>query len=224
MRVLIAEDETELARGLKYLLEKESFMVELAYDGEEAIDYIDVEAFDVIVLDIMMPKKTGLDVLKYLRDKGLATPAMMLTAKAEIEDRVLGLESGADDYLPKPFSTKEFIARVKALSRRNAGYTSTNITLGNTTLDGNAYEITYKDKKVRLNNKEYKVAELLFQNPRHVFSTEQLMDLIWGMESDAEINVVWTTIGFVRKKLKDLGADAEIKTVRGAGYSLEVKA
>lgn len=221
MRVLIAEDEREIAKGLKFLLEKNKFSVDLACDGVEAIDFIESTDYDVIVLDIMMPRKNGLEVLKEIRAKNISIPVLMLTAKAEIEDRVAGLEAGADDYLPKPFATVEFIARVKALSRRNGGYTATNISFGNTCLECNSYELVCGDKKVSLNNKEYQVAEMFFRNPHYVFSTDHLMEKIWGLDSDAEIAVVWTNIGFVRKKLKSIGADVEIKTVRGAGYSLE---
>lgn len=223
MRILIAEDETELAKGLKFLLEKERFNVDIVHDGEDALAYFDSTEYDVVVLDIMMPKKNGLEVLKSIRKSGSSVPIMLLTAKAEIEDRVIGLESGADDYLPKPFATKEFIARVKALSRRNQGYNSEKMQVGDVVLDCNSYELVCGEKSVQLNNKEYQLAELFFKNPKHIFSTEQLMDIVWGLESNAEINVVWTTLGFIRKKIKELGASVEIKTIRGAGYALEDK-
>ncbi len=146
---------------------------------------------------------------------------MMLTAKSEIDDRVEGLECGADDYLPKPFSTKEFIARVKALSRRSTVYTSDRINIGNTYLDCNTYELIGAASSVRLNNKEFQLAELFFKYPDVVFSVTRLMDRIWGQESEAYIDVVWTYIGFLRKKLKQTSSNVEIKTVRGAGYILE---
>lgn len=222
MRILIAEDEAELARGLKFLLEKNKFTVDVVYDGAEALAYFGCTAYDVVVLDIMMPKINGLEVLKQIRESGSGVPIMMLTARAEIEDRVIGLEAGADDYLPKPFASREFVARVKALSRRNEGYTQSCLSYGRVQLDCNRYELICGGKRERLNNKEFQLMELLIRNPRMVFSSAHLMDKIWGQDSSADMNVVWTYVGFIRKKLKQIDADIEIKTVRGAGYSLEV--
>lgn len=221
MRVLIAEDELELAKGLKFLLEKNKFTVDTVYDGAEALAYFQGRAYDVVVLDIMMPKVNGLEVLRRIREMGSKVPILMLTAKAEIEDRVAGLEAGADDYLPKPFASREFIARVKALSRRNAGYTDLCLTVGKVQLDCNRYELSCGAKTVRLNNKEFQLIELFMRNPRLVFSAAHLMDKIWGQDSEADMNVVWTYVGFIRKKLKQIDGDIEIRTVRGAGYSLE---
>ncbi|MDE6184968.1 MAG: response regulator transcription factor [Lachnospiraceae bacterium] len=221
MRILIAEDEYELARGLKFLLEKNKFSMDVAYDGQQALDYFHSTGYDVIVLDIMMPKVNGLEVLKEIRRNGSGVPILMLTAKAEIEDRVAGLEAGADDYLPKPFASREFIARVKALSRRNAGYADLFLTFGNVKLDCNRYELICGSESVRLNNKEFQMIELFMRHPRFVFSTNHLMDKIWGQDSETDISVVWTYVGFIRKKLRQMDADIEIKTVRGAGYSLE---
>lgn len=221
MRVLIAEDELELAKGLKFLLEKNKFTVDTVYDGAEALAYFQARAYDVVVLDIMMPKVNGLEVLRRIREMGSKVPILMLTAKAEIEDRVAGLDAGADDYLPKPFASREFIARVKALSRRNAGYTDLCLTVGKVQLDCNRYELSCGAKTVRLNNKEFQLMELFMRNPRLVFSAAHLMDKIWGQDSEADMNVVWTYVGFIRKKLKQIDGDIEIRTVRGAGYSLE---
>lgn len=221
MRVLIAEDELELAKGLKFLLEKNKFTVDTVYDGAEALAYFQGRAYDVVVLDIMMPKVNGLEVLRRIREMGSKVPILMLTAKAEIEDRVAGLEAGADDYLPKPFASREFIARVKALSRRNTGYTDLCLTVGKVQLDCNRYELSCGAKTVRLNNKEFQLMELFMRNPRLVFSAAHLMDKIWGQDSEADMNVVWTYVGFIRKKLKQIDGDIEIRTVRGAGYSLE---
>ena len=221
MRILIAEDETELAKGLKFLLEKNKFTVDVVHDGEEALTYFQSRDYDVVILDIMMPKVNGLDVLKQIRESGSGVPVLMLTAKTEIEDRVAGLEAGADDYLPKPFASPEFIARVKALSRRNAGYAQQRLSFENVQLDCNRYELTCESRAVRLNNKEFQLMELFMRNPRFVFSTAHLMDKIWGQDSEADISVVWTYVGFLRKKLKELDADIEIRTARGAGYSLD---
>lgn len=221
MRILMAEDEIALARALKFLLEKNKFTVDLAHDGAEALERFQETAYDVIVLDIMMPKVDGLEVLSRIRRAGQKVPVLMLTAKAEIEDRVAGLEAGADDYLPKPFATREFMARVKALSRRNAGYADSFLTFGDVTLDCNRYELNCRGQSVGLNNKEFQLAELFFRHPRFVFSTNHLMDKIWGQDSQAGMDVVWTYIGFVRRKLREIGSSAQIKTVRGAGYCLE---
>lgn len=221
MRILIAEDEAELAKGLKFLLEKNKFTVDIVNNGAEALTYFQSRDYDVVILDIMMPKVNGLEVLRQIREAGSGVPVLMLTAKAEIEDRVAGLEAGADDYLPKPFASPEFIARVKALSRRNAGYTETCLSFGTVQLDCNRYEMSCGNRVVRLNNKEFQVMELFMRNPRFVFSTAHLMDKIWGQDSEADISVVWTYVGFLRKKLKELEADVEIRTARGAGYFLE---
>lgn len=221
MRILIAEDEQTLAKALKFLLEKNKYTVDLVFNGADALAYGMETAYDAVILDIMMPQMNGLEVLRQLRRERSAVPVMMLTAKGEIEDRVLGLESGADDYLPKPFATQEFLARVKALTRRSAGYSGQVLTLGQTTLDCNCYELSSGAHTVRLNNKEYQLLELFFQHPRFVFSTKYLMEKIWGLDSQADVSVVWTYIGFIRKKLKEIGADVAIQTVRGAGYCLE---
>lgn len=221
MRVLIAEDEAELARGLKYLLEKNRFTVDIVGNGADALDYFHSMQYDVIVLDIMMPKRNGLEVLSQIREEGAGVPVMLLTAKGEIEDRVAGLDLGADDYLPKPFATREFIARVRALARRNTGYNDCLLSFGNIRLDCNCYELSCGKEKIRLNNKEYQLLELFLRHPRFVFSTEHLMNRIWAQDSEANMDVVWTYVGYVRKKLKKLGADVKIQTVRGAGYSLE---
>ena len=221
MRVLIAEDEVSLAKGLKFLLEKNNFTVDIVHNGVDALAYTGSVAYDAVILDIMMPGKDGLSVLTELRAGGSSVPVMMLTAKAEIEDRVEGLDRGADDYLPKPFATQEFLARVRALARRNTGYAEKIISFGNTLLDCGSYELRCGNETVRLNNKEFQVLELFFRHPHHVFSSEHIMDKLWNLEADVGIDVVWTYIGFVRKKLRSVGADVEIRTVRGAGYALE---
>ena len=222
MRVLIAEDEVATAKAIKLLLEKAKFSVDIVHNGIDAWDYARTGQYEVIVLDIMMPGMSGLDVLSRIRSTGMTTPVLMLTAKAEVEDRVVGLESGADDYLPKPFATRELIARVKALGRRSENYSDTTKKLGNLELDSNRYEMRVGDQSVNLTNKEYQLIELFITHPGYVFSTDHLMDKIWGYETGSEIDVVWTHIGFVRKKLRTLSANVEIKTIRGAGYALEV--
>ena len=217
-----AEDEVATAKALKLLLEKSKFSVDIVHTGTDAWDYVKEGAYEVVVLDIMMPGLSGLEVLERMRKEGFKTPVLMLTAKSEIEDQVAGLDAGADDYLSKPFATSELIARVKALGRRSENYTDSLKTAGDLTLDSNRYEMRAGDKSVSLTNKEFQLMELFVTHPRFVFSTEHLMDKIWGLESNSDIDVVWTHIGFVRKKLKSIDSKAEIKTIRGAGYSLEV--
>lgn len=221
MRILIAEDETELAKALKYLLEKNKFTVDLVRNGAEALDAFRCTGYDVIVLDIMMPEVNGLEVLKTIRREKSGVPVMLLTARAEVEDRVEGLELGADDYLPKPFATREFIARVKALSRRNQGYADSTLSYGDVRLDCNRYELSCGEERVRLNNKEFQLTELFLRHPGFVFSTSHLMEKVWGQDSEADVDVVWTYVGFIRRKLQQIRGGVEIRTVRGAGYSLE---
>ncbi len=222
MKILIAEDEISTAKALKVILEKSKFSVDIVHNGTDAWSYIQSGSYEVIVLDIMMPGMNGLEVLAKIRENNIKTPVLMLTAKAELEDRVAGLDAGADDYLAKPFATSELIARVKALGRRSEVYSDSVKSLGNLVLDSNKYEMRVGSKSVTLTNKEYQLIELFILHPGFVFSTEHLMEKIWGLDSESYIDVVWTHIGFVRKKLKQLDANVEIKTIRGAGYSLEV--
>ena len=221
MRILIAEDEVTIARALKVMLEKDKYTVDAVHNGDDALAYLRATRYDALVLDIMMPGRDGLEVLKTARAEGVTTPALFLTAKAEIADRVAGLDAGADDYLPKPFAASEFLARVRALTRRSSAYAPSVLTFGNAALDCNQYSLKAAAGEVRLNNKEYQLAELFFRHPRQVFSSEHLMERVWGLDSAAEMDVVWTYIGFLRKKLKQIGATVEIRTIRGAGYALE---
>ena len=221
MKVLIAEDEISIANALKVMLTKNKYIVDVVYNGNEALEYITQFSYDVLILDIMMPETDGLTVLKEIRKQGITTPTLFLSAKSDIEDKVIGLDAGADDYLAKPFASKEFLARVRALTRRSEAFSTNIMTLGNTTLDCNSYTL-YTDKAgVRLNNKEFLLMELFLRHPRQVFSTERLMDNVWEQDSNSELDVVWTYIGFLRKKLKSIDSNIEIKTIRGAGYLLE---
>ena len=223
MRILIADDEQGIAKALKVILEKNKFAVDAVFNGTDALDYIMSTPYDAIVLDIMMPGLDGLTVLSRAREAGIKTPVMLLTAKSEIADRVAGLECGADDYLPKPFATAEFVARVRALTRRSESYTHSVITVGSTQLDSGRYELRCGDKSAALSNKEYQLMELFMRSPRRVFSTEHIMELIWGFDAEAETDVIWTYISFLRKKLRQIDSDAEIKTIRGAGYALDTR-
>lgn len=223
MRILIADDEQGIAKALKVILEKNKFAVDAVFNGTDALDYIMSTPYDAIVLDIMMPGLDGLTVLSRAREAGIKTPVMLLTAKSDISDRVAGLECGADDYLPKPFATAEFVARVRALTRRSESYTHSVITVGTTQLDSGRYELRCGDKSAALSNKEYQLMELFMRSPRRVFSTEHIMELIWGFDAEAETDVIWTYISFLRKKLRQIDSDTEIKTIRGAGYALDTR-
>lgn len=221
MRILMADDEMEIAKALKLLLEKQKFTVDTVFNGEDAWMYLQQMDYNVVILDIMMPGMDGLEVLSRMRAEKMVVPVLLLTARGELEDRVAGLNAGADDYLPKPFAVSELIARVKALSRRSMNYANCVLSVGNLELNCNSYELSTGQKAVRLNNKEYQMMELFMNHPKHIFSAGHMMEKIWGSDSDADMDVVWTYIGFLRKKLRDLGTDVEIRTVRGAGYVLE---
>ncbi|MBO6061581.1 MAG: response regulator transcription factor [Clostridia bacterium] len=220
MRILLAEDEKALSKAIVKIFEKNNWSVDAVYNGEDALAYLEVGCYDAAVLDIMMPKMDGITVLKRARAEGIAVPILMLTAKAEIEDRVLGLDSGANDYLPKPFDTRELLARLRSFTRSRAE-ADTKLNFGNVTLDRAAYELSTPTGSFRLANKEYQMMEYLMVNPRRVISPEMFMEKIWGYDSEAEINVVWVYISYLRKKLAALQANVQIKSTRNAGYSLE---
>ena len=221
MRLLLAEDEKDLSRALCAVLKHNNYSVDAVYDGQEAVDYGLCENYDGIILDIMMPKKNGIEVLKELREKGVDTPILILTAKAETDDKIAGLDAGADDYLTKPFSMGELMARIRAITRRKAEFSPNLLAFGNLSLDRSSYELSVGESSIRLGNKEFQMIEMLLSNPGRLISTEQFMERIWGYETEAEINVVWVYISYLRKKLSTLGADLEIKAVRGVGYTLE---
>ena len=220
MRILLAEDERSLARALVRILEKNNYAAEAVYNGEDALAYLENGNYDAAILDIMMPKMDGLTVLKKLRQQGNSIPVLMLTAKAEVDDKVLGLDSGANDYLTKPFDTRELLARLRAMTRRHSAADST-LRIGNIALDRAAFTLYSPSGSFRLTSKEYQMMEMLMNDPRCLISTERFMEKIWGLDSDAEINVVWVYISYLRKKLSALNADIQIRSARNAGYSLE---
>ena len=222
MRVLLAEDEKALSRVLVSIFEKNNYSVDPVYDGEDALAYLQSENYDVAVLDIMMPKMDGITVLRKLRESGNNLPVLMLTAKSEVEDKVLGLDSGANDYLAKPFDTKELLARIRAITRSRA-VADNKLRMGNIALDRATFELSSPFGSFRLANKEFQMIEMLLSNPRNVVATERFMERIWGFDTDVEINVVWVYISYLRKKLDALSADVAIKASRNAGYSLEEK-
>lgn len=220
MRILLAEDELSLARALVKILEKNNYTAEAVHNGLDALDYLESGDYDAAILDIMMPKMDGITVLKKLREQGNGIPVIMLTAKAEVDDKVLGLDSGANDYLTKPFDTKELLARLRAITRRQGG-ADTKLTFGNITLDQASFELSSPAGSFRLANKEFQMMQMLMRNPHYLISTERFMEKIWGFDSDSEINVVWVYISYLRKKLAALHANIQIKVTRNAGYSLE---
>ena len=221
MRILVADDEPEMTMVLEALLNREHYSVDVVCNGQDALDFGLSTNYDCIVLDIMMPRLDGIQVLQALRAKNIATPVLLLTAKSQIEDRVTGLDSGADDYLPKPFDNREFTARVRALTRRGAEYTPSILTVGNVTLDCSNFELKCGSSCIRLGNKEFQILELLMRQKGRLISTEQFMEHIWGYDSNAEINVVWAYISYLRRKLGAVGANIRISARRGQGYVLE---
>ncbi|MFL0251953.1 response regulator transcription factor [Clostridium neuense] len=223
MRLLLAEDEKELSNALVAILKHNNYSVDAVYDGAAAIDFAFSENYDALILDIMMPKLSGLEVLEQLRKKGIYTPVLMLTARAEIEDRIVGLDKGADDYLSKPFAMGELLARIRAMTRRKSEFTPNIIEVGNISLNKENYELSNEKSSLRLGNKEFQMLEMLMNNPKRLISAEQFMERIWGYDSEAETNVVWVYISYLRKKLEALEANVKIKAVRGAGYKLEVE-
>ncbi len=222
MRLLFAEDEKSLSKAVTAILIKNNYSVDAVYDGQEALDYLETENYDGVILDVMMPKLDGFSVLKKMRAAGNKTPVLMLTAKSEIEDRVLGLDSGANDYLTKPFATPELLARIRAMTRTMTAQTDTRLHVGNITLDSASYELSGPSGNFKLANKEYQMLEMLMRNPKKLISAESFMDRIWGYDSESELNVVWVYISYLRKKLSAVGADVVLKAQRGVGYYLEV--
>ena len=220
MRILYAEDEVALARAVAKILEKNNYTVDVVRNGLDALDYMQNGNYDIAILDIMMPKMDGITLLRRLRTTGITIPIIMLTAKAEIDDKVLGLDSGANDYLTKPFDTKELLARIRVLTRGQRPVDST-IQFGNISLDRTTFALSSASGSFRLANKEFQMMEILMSNPKILVSSEQFMEKIWGYDANAEINVVWVYISYLRKKLNALHAYIQIKSTRNAGYTLE---
>lgn len=223
MKLLYAEDERLMSEAVVDVLTFHKYKVDAVYDGEEALDYIKSEQYDGIILDVMMPKMDGIEVLKRLRSMGIKTPVMMLTAKDAIEDKISGLDSGADDYLAKPFAMGEFLARVRAMLRRREEYSPSIMTLGNVKLNTASYELSTPTSSLALSRIEYQMMELLMLNKGIYLSTDDLLTKVWGYDSDAEVGVVWVYISYLRKKLAFMEADIEIYAKRNIGYMLRQK-
>lgn len=221
MRILLAEDENALSSALAAILKHNNYSVDTVYDGQAALEYLESEIYDLLILDIMMPKKDGITVLKELRKHNNQIPVIMLTAKSEIDDKILGLDCGADDYVTKPFVAKELLARIRAVTRRKSGVADNVLSFGNVVLNRATYELSVKENAVKLGHKEFQMFEMLMENPSGVISAERFMEKIWGYDSETEMSVVWTYISFLRKKLAGIGANVQIKANRNIGYSLE---
>lgn len=223
MRLLLAEDEKSLSHALVTILEKSHYSVDAVYDGQEALEYLESEAYDGLILDIMMPKVDGITVLKTIRKQGNKIPVLILSAKSEIEDKVDGLDAGANDYLAKPFDARELLARIRVITRVNTESNDSLIRFGHVTLNRKTYVLKGEKAEFKLANKEFQMMELLMANPHQVLSTDRFFEKIWGYESDTEINIVWVYIAYLRKKLLKMHADIEIKAHRNVGYSVELK-
>ena len=221
MRLLIAEDDPKLLKSLVHIFETNHYVVDGVSDGSLAFDYASSGEYDGLVLDIMMPGIDGINLLKKLRKDGVTTPALFLTAKTEIYQKIEGLDAGADDYLPKPFATGELLARVRAMLRRKDNFVPDLLRFGDLVLNRSTYEIAYNGMAQSLSGKEFQVMEILMQQPGVIVTAEQLITHIWGWETDVDTSVIWVHISNIRKKLDALSAPVAIRFVRNAGYILE---
>lgn len=221
MRLLLAEDEAALSKALTAILERNNYSVDSVCDGQAALEYLESDNYDGVILDIMMPKIDGITVLRKLRQKGSLVPVLLLTAKSEVDDKVLGLDAGANDYLTKPFHSRELLARIRAMTRTQTAHPDSQLQMGNVALNRASFELSTPSGSYRLANKEFQMMEMLMSNPKCLISSERFMEKIWGYDSEAEINVVWVYISYLRKKLAALHATIHIKASRNAGYSLE---
>ncbi len=222
MRLLIAEDDAKLLKSLKHIFESNKYTVDGVSNGMDAYDYAVTDEYDGIVLDIMMPGMDGVEVLRSIRKKGISTPVLFLTAKTEVYQRVEGLDAGADDYLPKPFSTQELLARVRAMLRRKEHYVPSVLQVNGLTLNCSTYELSFSAQSCSLSGREFQIMEMLMSRPNFVISSEEFLSHVWGWNSEVDVSVIWVHISNIRKKLATMQAPLEIRFVRGAGYKLEV--
>jgi DNA-binding response OmpR family regulator len=221
VRILIVEDEKEIADGLKVALEKEMYQVDVVYDGLMGLDYMLSNVYDIVLLDIMLPKLSGMDILKNARREGIHTPVIMLTARSCIEDKIMGLDSGADDYLTKPFDIKELLARIRARTRVENEINVRQLSLGNTWLNQSTQKLGTTKNSIKLGNKEYQLMEYFMRNSKQILTKDMLITKVWGLEDDSEYNNLEVYVSFLRKKLRFVKADIEIRTTKNVGYSLE---
>ncbi len=221
MKILVVEDERDLNRIITKHLKRNNYSVDSCFDGGEALDFVSYSDYDLIITDIMMPNVDGYEFIKRLRESKNNTPVIMLTAKDTLEDKIVGLDSGADDYLTKPFEVKELLARLRAITRRKDNVTDNVLTFGNITLNRTTFELSSKKESFKLTNKEFQMLEMLMLTPSNIIPADTFMDKIWGYDTDSDISVVWVYISYLRKKLAKMEADVEIKVTRNVGYSLE---
>lgn len=221
MKILVVEDEIALAEALSEILKRNKYNVDAVYDGDDGLSYAMTGIYDCIILDIMLPKMNGIDVLRILRRKHISTPVLLLTAKSEVEDKINGLDSGADDFLTKPFITGELLARVRALTRRKGEVITDQFTFGDVVLNKTTFSLSREGQFVKLSLKEFQIMEMLIANPRQLIPKERFIEKIWGYESDIEYNNVEVYISFLRKKLSAIESTVTIRTARGVGYFLE---
>ena len=223
MKLLIAEDDPKLLKSLIHILENNKFSVDGVNNGDDALNYGLTGEYDGIILDIMMPGMDGLKVMQALRAKNITTPALFLTARTEVSDRVEGLDAGADDYLPKPFSTVELLARIRAMLRRKDTYLPDLLTVGSVTLNRSTYQLSYGNEIQSLSGKEFQILEMLMQQSGMIIPSERFITHLWGWDTSVDTSVIWVHISNLRKKISAVNAPAEIRFIRNAGYVLEVK-
>ena len=222
MKLLLVEDEKQLSEALQQILIKNKYTVDAVYNGDEGLDYALTDVYDVIILDIMLPKRNGIEILKMIRKRKISTPVILLTAKGSVEDRILGLDSGADDYLPKPFSPDELLARLRALTRRNVDFINENILeFSDIKLNLSTYDMEVNDNSITLTQKEFEILKYFMQRPKLVVSKDDLITKLWGFDSDIEHNNIEVYISFLRKKLAYVESNVKITTIRRVGYRLE---
>ncbi len=221
MRILIAEDDPKLLKSLIHIFRNNRYITDGVSNGADAFNYAATGEYDGIIMDIMMPEKDGLMVLRELREQNITTPVLLLTARTEIPQRIEGLDAGADDYLPKPFADAELMARVRAMLRRKSNYTPDILSVGSTVLDRGTLEVSCREKTASLSAREFQILEIMMQNPRVIIPAEQLMTHIWGWDSNVDMSVIWVHISNLRKKIGTINAPITIKFIRNAGYMLE---
>ena len=222
MRLLLVEDEKQLSEALKHILTKNKYTVDAVYNGDDGLDYALTGVYDVIILDIMLPKLNGLEILKIIRKRKISTPVILLTAKGTVEDRILGLDLGADDYLPKPFAPEELLARLRAITRRNSELINDNILeFADIRLNLSTYEMVSNDTNITLTQKEFDILKYFMQRPKLVVSKDDLITKLWGFDADIDHNNIEVYISFLRKKLSYIESDVKITTIRRVGYRLE---
>lgn len=221
MQVLIVEDDIRLAQALGQILEENHYQVDLVHDGDQGLTYAESGSYDVIILDVMLPRKSGLEVVAELRRANVATPVLMLTARTTVQDKITGLDSGADDYMTKPFSPAELLAHLRALTRRQGQVVFEKIDFGDISLNLESHDLSCGSKSINLSYKEFSIANILISSKSQIVSKDMLISKVWGVESSAVDNNVEAYISFLRKKLKFLGSNTQIETVRKVGYRLE---